>query len=114
MKRLLILGTLALAGCATVPGQSTSSGLLSPLVDSGVITQASRDKAKQVQASTQQYCQYVPTLGTAISLVSASIGSTVALVGKAVCDAVTTTPLADGGTRRVAVNGVVIRGRFVK
>jgi len=113
MKKLLLFGTLALAGCATVPPGASGPGLLAPLVDTGVITQASRDKAVQIQAAAKGYCQYVPTLGTALSLASASIGSTVALVGKAVCDAVTTAPLADGGTRRVAVNGVIIKGKFV-
>jgi len=118
MKKLLILGTLALAGCATVPGAtvppSTSTGILSPLVTSGVITEDTRTKAKQVQAATAQYCQYIPTIGTLISLFSAGVGGPVAAIAAGICNTVTTAPLADGGRRLAVMNGVVIKGRFVK
>ncbi len=114
MRKILLIGTLALAGCSTVPPLPNNTGYLSPLVAAGVITEDTRTKAKQVQAKAAEYCQYIPTLGTAISLVSASVGASVATLGAAICSAATTAPLADGGRRRVKVNGVVIKGKFVR
>ena len=68
----------------------------------------------QVQAATKGYCDYVPTIGTLISMFNAGVGGTAATIGKVVCDAVTTAPLADGGGRLTYVNGVRIRGKFVR
>lgn len=115
MKKLLILGTLALAGCAGMPGTApTGTGLLSPLVDSGVISPETRAKAQQVQGITKGLCQFIPTIGTVAAIFSAGIGEGVAAVASGICSAVTTAPLADGGPRQAKVNGVVVRGRFVK
>ncbi len=115
MRKILLLGTLALAGCAgTVSPPPAGPGLLSPLVDSGVISAATRAKAQQVQATTKSLCQFIPTIGTVASIFSAGIGEGVASVASGICSAVTTAPLADGGPRQAKVNGVVIRGRFVK
>ncbi len=115
MRKILLLGTLALAGCVNgnqpIPA---GPGLLSPLVDSDVISAATRAKAQQVQAMTKGLCQFIPTIGTVASIFSAGIGEGVATVASGICSAVTTAPLADGGPRQAKVNGVVIRGRFVK
>lgn len=113
MKKLLLLGTLSLAGCANLPAPPIDQpGLLSPLVSSGIITQATRDKARQVQAASAQYCQFVPTLGTAISIINGAIGAGVETIGAGICNAVTTAPLADGGKRLAYYNGVKIEGKF--
>lgn len=115
MKKLLILGTLSLAGCANLPPATDGgTGLLSPLVSSGVISQATRDKARQVQATTKSLCQFIPTIGTIASIFSAGIGAGVGVVATSICDAVTTAPLADGGPRQAKVYGVVVQGRFVR
>ncbi len=116
MKKLIpIAFALILAGCATSqPLPPAGPGILSPLVDSGVITEATRTKARQVQAETKGYCQYVPTLATLVSLFSSGVSGTVSAIGKAICDTVTTAPLADGGTRIAYVNGVRIHGKFVR
>ena len=116
MRKLLLLGAMALAGCTgtgAIP-PSPGPGLLSPLVDSGVISEETRTKARQAQAATKNYCDYVPTIGTLIALFSAGVGGPAAAIGKIICDAVTTAPLADGGGRLAYVNGVRIYGRFVK
>lgn len=106
---------LALAGCATSnPLPPSGPGLLSPLVSSGVITEETRTKARQVQATTKGICQYVPTIASLISLLSSGIGGTAAAIGATVCDAVTTAPLADGGGRLAYVRGVRIHGKFVR
>lgn len=116
MKKLLLLGTLALAGCTGTGAlpPSTGPGILSPLVSYGVISEDTRTKARQVQATTKGLCQFIPTIGTIASIFSAGIGEGVASVASGICSAVTTAPLADGGPRQAKVNGVVIRGRFVK
>lgn len=115
MRHLIILGTLALAGCAGSSALPPNvPGILSPLVDTGVITEQTRVKARQVQAKTKEYCQYIPTLASLASLFSAGVGGAAGVIGAAVCDAVTTAPLADGGTRRAYLNGVEIKGKFVK
>lgn len=117
MKRFIAISALvlSLAGCGTTqPLPPAGTGLLSPLVTSGVITEETRTKARQVQVATKNICQYVPTLGTLISMFNGGIGGTAAAIGSAICDAVTTAPLADGGGRLAYVNGVRIHGKFVR
>lgn len=120
MKNLVLIAGAAilLTGCATSGPATLPSpagpGILSPLVDANIISEATRAKARQVQEKTKGYCGYIPTLGTLVSLFSSGGGESVAALGKAVCDAVTTAPLADGGGRLAYVKGVRIHGRFVK
>ncbi len=118
MKKILVISALALslAGCATIANEPLPEGrgVLSPLVDTNLITEETRTKARQVQAKAKGICGFIPTIGTVISLFSAGIGGGAAAIGTAICDAVTSAPLADGGTRKVAVNGVPIKGKFVK
>lgn len=115
MKKLLLLGMLALAGCAGGNALPPSGpGILSPLVSSGVITEETRAKAQRVQATTKALCQFIPTIGSIAAIFSAGIGEGVGIVASGICNAVTTAPLADGGTRRAYMNGVEIKGKFVK
>ncbi len=96
MKKLLLLGTLALAGCA---GISTPNG--------GI---------KDIQNAAASICRFVPAAKTVADiLLSGSMAVTTTIgVATAICNAVTTAPLADGGPRQAKVGGVVIRGRFVR
>jgi hypothetical protein len=99
MKKLLLIGALAfsLAGCVTA-GQVTAT-------------------VKQVQDAAAGICSFVPT-ATTVANIFASGNSTVqsvSSVASAICNAVTTRPLADGpGDRKPRVNGVVVRGRFIR
>lgn len=111
-----------IAGCSTgaqrildptAPVPAAGPGLLSPLVDSGTIAPSTRDKAKQVQAYAVTWCQFEPTLASAISLVNAAVGMGVSAIGTTLCNAVTSIPLADGGTRKIVVNGVRIKGKRI-
>lgn len=102
MKKLLVIPVvLALGGCAgTVP----STGDINT-------------KITEIQAVTRQICSFVPTAQTVARILSA-LGvpgiSVVSDVAGQICAAVTTAPLADGGPRQAKVNGVVIRGKFVR
>jgi ABC-type enterobactin transport system permease subunit len=73
---------------------------------------------KAVQTYTQQVCKFVPTAATITSIFSATIGGSIASIGGAICDAVTTNPLAEGDKpgfyEPAKVNGVVIKGKFVR
>lgn len=113
--RILLLGMLVLAGCTGVEAiaPATGPGLLSPLVDSGIVSVDTRTKAKQVQTYAITACQFEPQLASVISLVNAAAGMGVSAIGGALCNAVTSIPLADGGTRRIVVNGVRIKGRRI-
>lgn len=71
---------------------------------------------KQVQNYTKMICAYVPTGETVAKILAAgTIVDTISGVADAICSAVTTAPLADGpGDHLPRVNGVVIKGRFVR
>lgn len=98
MKRLLILGTLALAGCAGTP---TSTADITT-------------RAKEIQGYTKLACSFVPTIGTIANIFAAGVATPAVAIASDICAAVTTAPLADGGPRQAKVNGVVIKGRFVR
>ena len=72
-------------------------------------------KVSMVQSYATQLCSYLPTAATIIGIFSSGFSSDVSAVGSAICNAVTNRPLADGpGDRRPRVNGVVVKGKFVK
>ena len=99
MKRLLLLGCLALAGCGT-------TGTIS--------TEDVSERAKQIQDYTKTFCKFVPTIGTIAAILSKGASASILGIATDICTAVTTAPLADGGARTPKVQGVVIRGRWVK
>lgn len=74
------------------------------------------DKIKEVQNYTRLACSFLPTVETVAKILAGgTVIDTASAVGNAICNAVTTAPLADGpGDRVPRVNGVVIKGRFVK
>ena len=103
MKKLAMLVLcFGLTGCATGGG-----------IDSGQITQ----KAKDIQNLTRTICAFVPTIQTVVSIINAGAGATIGIAND-ICAAITTVPLADGGSRsaKVHVNGRTIRlkGKFVR
>lgn len=73
-------------------------------------------KIEQVRGYTQLACSFVPTVATVAKIfASGSSVDTARSVADAICNAVTTAPLADGpGDRTPRVRGVVIKGSFVK
>jgi len=87
---------VALAGCAGMPSTSDISA-----------------RAKEIQGYTKLACSFVPTIATIVSIINAGAGAALTIAND-ICAAVTTAPLADGGPRQAKVNGVVIRGKFVR
>lgn len=86
-----------LGGCATIPGQG-------PLPVS--------EKTRQVIKGVQTACAFAPTVASIATLVSKSSAPVFQLVGE-VCMAVSSVPLAEGGSRKVVVRGVVIKGKRI-
>lgn len=108
MKKFLLIGIacLALAGCQTAQDLAT---------DITTVTQTTKEKVKSVQGYATQICGYLPAAASVIGIFNSGYGTGVAAVSNAICNAVTSIPLADGpGDRKPRVNGVVIRGTFVK
>jgi hypothetical protein len=87
---------LALAGCQTADVES---------------------KISAVQSGTRIACKFVPTVATVAKILAAGnpLVDSAKGVADAICNAVTTAPLADGpGDRTPRVNGVVVKGQFVR
>ena len=108
MKKFLIVGVLALAlaGC-TQTAQDVATTITTA-------TQTTTEKVKSVQGYAVSVCGYLPAAASVIGIFNSNFSSSVAIVGSAICNAVTSIPLADGGSRVPKVNGVVIKGTFVK
>jgi len=108
MKKFLIIGalTLTLAGCQTAQEIATTIT---------TATQTTTEKVKSVQGYAVQVCGYLPAAASVIGIFNSNFSSSVAVVGNAICNAVTSIPLADGpGDRKPRVNGIVIKGGFVR
>lgn len=104
MKKLLIVGALAvaLAGCQTA-AEITAS------------VQTVKDNVKAAQGAAVAVCGFLPVASSVAAIFSSGFSQSATTVGKAVCDAVTNITLADGpGDRKPRVNGVVVKGSFVK
>lgn len=113
MKKLLFALAFAgaLAGCTSGPTK-TAQDIATSI---STASQTVNEKVVSVKSYAEQVCKYVPTAATVISIFNSGFGTDVAAVANAICAAVTTVPLADGpGDHRPRVNGVVVRGRFVK
>lgn len=113
MKNVAIIVALSaglvLAGCAkNTAGNATVGG-----TPAGTQPAPNPSKVRQIVTAT---CGFLPTLTSVASVISASpFVPAAGAVADAICDAVTTLPLADGpGDRKPRVNGVVIEGRFVR
>lgn len=106
--RMALMGAacLAMAGCVTAQDLAT---------DISTVAQTTKDKITSVQSYALQVCKFVPTAATVVSIFSSGYGSSVAAVANAICNAVTTVPLADGpGDHKPRVNGIIVRGAFVR
>lgn len=103
MKKLSLFLLLAVAGCTA---QDTATSI-------STASQSVNGKIAGVQSYAAKVCRYVPTAATVLSIFNSGMGSDVAVVANAICNAVTTAPLADGGPRASYVNGIRIRGHRV-
>ncbi len=106
MKSLVLASVLALslAGCATTGGPSPTE------IEATV---------KKVKETTAKVCGYVPTTLTIGKIITTFTGGGAFIdiarqVAGDICTAVTTAPLADGGTRHIVVRGVVVKGSYVR
>jgi len=112
MKKIILAAVccIALAGCGSIP--SVTPQQANNAAGQVVAT------VKTVQSYTQQVCKFVPTAATLISLFNSGAGGTVSAISDAICNAVSTNPLAEGDVpgyyKAARVNGVVIKGKFVK
>lgn len=101
MRKYLLIGMLALAGCSTVPS-------------TGDIT----ERAKEIQGYTKLACSFVPSIATIASILSSGVSIPFTAIAADICSAVTTAPLADGGPRQAKVmynsKVIVLKGSFVK
>lgn len=78
-------------------------------------------ETKKVQGATVSACQYLPTAETVANIAKSFYSPAIPYVDTAssiadkICGAVTNIPLADGpGDHLPRVNGVVVKGKFVK
>jgi hypothetical protein len=73
-------------------------------------------KVSRIKQLVLKGCQYEATFESiAAVLVASPAVPAIGAVAAAICNAVTTLPLADGpGDRRPRVNGVVVEGQFVR
>lgn len=113
-KAFLILALTAMAtlgACNTLPSPAASDAA-SKITTT---TKTLRDKAAAAQGYATQLCGYLPTLTSVISIFNSGFGTDAQVVGDAICNAVTSVPLADGpGDHRPRVNGVVVTGKFIR
>lgn len=108
MKKFIFIGIacLALTGCQTAQDIATTIT---------TATQTTKEKVKSVQGYTVSVCGYLPAAASVIGIFNSNYSNAVATVGGAICDAVTSIPLADGpGDHKPRVNGVVVQGEFVR
>lgn len=113
MRKIItaIIASLSIAGCASFPN---GTPLPAPGgTDPGAIV-------TQVQTIAQQACRFVPTAETVIGLISTFTGTSpfataASQIADAICAAVNRAGVSRSGKRIVPrVNGVSIRGRFVR
>jgi len=113
MRKILLASALALilAGCSTSsPVGSKASEIAANITTA---SQSFNEKVAAAKAYIRQGCNYVPTTASVIALFNSGFGAAVGTVGEAVCNAVRSAPFADGPAN-FRVNGVMVRGRFVR
>lgn len=71
---------------------------------------------KKVQDITRTTCKFVPTAETVVNIFLSGGYASSFSIAKAICAAVVVNPMAEGpgGRRAPSVNGVSVRGKFVK
>lgn len=99
--RLLVVAAavLVLAGCSVTRQQADA-------------------KVKDVQDATARVCSFIPTVQTVLDifLSKSNVYQSAGAIAGAICTAVTTNPMSEGpgGRQPPKVNGVVVRGWFVR
>ncbi len=104
MRRIIlaIVAAIALSACDPVTVQQANQTAASAI-----------DAARKVQGYARTICAFEPTVASVLKLFNAAYGMTLDAVAGAICNAATSIPLADGGTRKIVVNGVQIKGRRI-
>lgn len=113
---LMMLGTLALASCATAPGTAPTVTLptvtlptVTPTVDPSTVD--------QVQSLAVKVCGYLPAAETVAGVVASLVGyGTIVSIVSAAADGICKAVTAKGARRHGArphYRGVLIRGSFV-
>lgn len=103
-----LMGSLALAGCATPGGGSTTISI--PSIDPAVI--------QQVQQTAVQVCGFLPAVETVAGIITSFTGGGIAVgaitaAANGICNAVTAKGVRRGGPAP-RYRGVRIQGRFVR
>lgn len=112
MKRILMIGMIAGAAIGLAACNKTASDIATTITTS---VQDTKTKVKSVQNYTVSLCSYLPAVASITALFNSNYSQNVAIVGTAICNAVTSIPLADGpGDRKPRVNGIVIKGKFLR
>jgi hypothetical protein len=93
-----LFACLFFAGCAT------------PQSGGGNAVTAISETAKTIQAYTRAACSFVPTVNTIAQIVAKDRFVSARTMAQDLCDAVTTTPLSQGGSRNIYVRGVKVEG----
>lgn len=123
MLKIALAGILAisLAGCATpgaisglppAPGAPSTAPTISSILPK-VLSEDKIEKARKIQADVKALCNFIPTISSIVSVINASYGQTLSTAGE-ICLAVTSVPLAQGGSRKIVVRGVTIKGAPAK
>lgn len=102
---LALISTLALGAC-----NKTADDVAT---DIRTTTATVNEKVKEVQSYAVRACGYLPYVAGITALFNASVGQSVSSIGSAICDAVNNAPKADGPAN-FRVNGVLVRGQFVR
>jgi hypothetical protein len=101
MKKLLLLSTLLLSGCAT-PGVPGNPGTIAEYV-------------KLVQTYAVQGCSFLPTAQTVMNIYAQGQYTLAFTMARAICDAVVAPTVVVTRAQGVPiVSGVVVRGQFIK
>lgn len=89
---------------------------LVPLLLAACVSASSlTEQIRQVQDYTSTFCKFVPTVSVITALFNKDAGATVSGLGGAICNAISTQPLADGpGAKTPRLNGVALKGTYLK
>ncbi len=115
MRKVLLLSAclIGLSGCATVATPDFAEKSKALAANIAATSQSITEKISSAKAYTLQVCNYVPTSASLIALFNSSFGAAVGTVGDAIVNAVRSAPFADGPAN-FRVNGVMVKGRFVR
>lgn len=95
-----------------------AAALVSLVAGCTVTAQQAGDKVRDVQDAAARACSFIPTVQTVLDIFLAKNNTyqSAGAIASAICQAITINPMAEGpgGRKAPTVNGVVIRGWYVK